>query len=715
MAYTLYNADGTTLLVLNDGIVDKSTTSLSLVGKNVSNFGQDQNQNFVLLLENFASRFQPVNPQTGQLWYDRNTSVLRPAFYDGTNWRPMAVMLYSNTTTDTLLNAGGINFAASQPGDFWFNKLTKQLHVVGTDTTILIGPEQVLGFGTTKMSSTAIADADGVMHPVIEMMLDGEVLGILSSSTFQSTATIAALGFPYAYRGITLTNNNFGAGVWAQDINATNLNGEFVNGLVVNAGSLTADNFTTPAVSTPVITNVGSTGSSLTLNGTDQLNLTSAGTVIVSATGLLPAADLSTLLGTAGNRWASVYTTNLNAGSSTATGLLTGSWTVPIGSSFVPGSVGNIDIGSASKYWGTVWTKSIDPIDVGSLKGHWTIDTSKNLSPVTDLSSNLGAPTYRWNNVYTTNISAGSNTSTATLTGQLIIDGTIKPTTTNSQDFGASNLRWNNIYAKKAIVDTVTATSVVASQLSGILNLSSIVDNFSNVINRFDIDTTLANDSDNVLSTQKATKTYIDRVASDFSTALADAISNIQDELSALQFVPPGSVFHTASSTAPSGYLIANGSLVALATYPALFSAIGYAYGGSGSHFNLPDLRGEFIRGLDLSRGVDSGRTLGSFQNQDIGSHQHHFNDAWLIQSDGYNPITGNKNLDGSFGYPARNADGVPEPEAGYGAYVNPVNDTSGDGGTNDNAIWTIRNITEAAGGSDVHPRNVALTPIIKF
>ena len=51
-------------------------------------------------------------------------------------------------------------------------------------------------------------------------------------------------------------------------------------------------------------------------------------------------------------------------------------------------------------------------------------------------------------------------------------------------------------------------------------------------------------------------------------------------------------------------------------TYAALFAVIGETFGaGDGSTtFNLPDLRGEFIRGWDNSRGVDSGRVFGSAQ-----------------------------------------------------------------------------------------------------
>jgi len=80
--------------------------------------------------------------------------------------------------------------------------------------------------------------------------------------------------------------------------------------------------------------------------------------------------------------------------------------------------------------------------------------------------------------------------------------------------------------------------------------------------------------------------------------------------------MPAGSVIHVAMDTAPNGYLKANGAAISRTTYDKLFTAIGTRFGsGDGSTtFNLPDLRGEFIRGWDDSKGVDASRAIGSSQ-----------------------------------------------------------------------------------------------------
>ena len=144
----------------------------------------------------------------------------------------------------------------------------------------------------------------------------------------------------------------------------------------------------------------------------------------------------------------------------------------------------------------------------------------------------------------------------------------------------------------------------------------------------------------------------------------------------ALSAMVPGEVKWFAMSTAPTGFLKANGAAVSRTTYAALFSAIGTTYGvGDGSNtFNLPDLRGEFIRGWDDGRGVDSGRTFGSNQADELESHFH------------LTPTT--NGLPGGFEL------GAVASSYDYGAEAAP---------------------TTSTGGTETRPRNVALLACIAF
>ena len=77
----------------------------------------------------------------------------------------------------------------------------------------------------------------------------------------------------------------------------------------------------------------------------------------------------------------------------------------------------------------------------------------------------------------------------------------------------------------------------------------------------------------------------------------------------------------------PGNYLECNGAAISRTTYPELFAVIGTTFGqGNGSTtFNLPDYRGEFLRGWDHGRGVDAGRGVGSWQADEFKAHSHTF------------------------------------------------------------------------------------------
>jgi microcystin-dependent protein len=60
---------------------------------------------------------------------------------------------------------------------------------------------------------------------------------------------------------------------------------------------------------------------------------------------------------------------------------------------------------------------------------------------------------------------------------------------------------------------------------------------------------------------------------------------------------PVGEIIATGSVTPPQGFLYCNGQSVSVSQYQDLFNSIGYTYGGAGASFNVPDLRGVFLRG----------------------------------------------------------------------------------------------------------------------
>ena len=77
--------------------------------------------------------------------------------------------------------------------------------------------------------------------------------------------------------------------------------------------------------------------------------------------------------------------------------------------------------------------------------------------------------------------------------------------------------------------------------------------------------------------------------------------------------MPTGTVMPFAGDALPnSDWLFCGGQSLAIADYQALYNIIGFNYGGSGSNFNLPDLRGRVIAGRDDMGGITANRLTSS-------------------------------------------------------------------------------------------------------
>lgn len=158
------------------------------------------------------------------------------------------------------------------------------------------------------------------------------------------------------------------------------------------------------------------------------------------------------------------------------------------------------------------------------------------------------------------------------------------------------------------------------------------------------------------------------------------------------QVQPAGMVSFFGNSTTPAGWLKCDGSAVSRTAYSDLFAAIGTTYGtGDGSTtFNVPDLRGEFIRGWDNSRGVDTGRAIATSQLSENLSHDHGITDPghhhlyiWS-KAIGATPVGSGNNL------------------------TSPQPNTT----TSANTTGITINTT---GGSESRPRNIAMLACIKY
>lgn len=143
--------------------------------------------------------------------------------------------------------------------------------------------------------------------------------------------------------------------------------------------------------------------------------------------------------------------------------------------------------------------------------------------------------------------------------------------------------------------------------------------------------------------------------ATDLPSSLDDAIRYALSFIAQLRDgagMPLGSIVCMPTTTAPTGFVKLNGALLSRTTYANLFafaSGIGliseatwsggqqgsFSVGDGSTTFRIPDLRAMFLRGLDESRGIDTSRVLGVFQDHLLLLHNHGTNESPHAHSSG--------------------------------------------------------------------------------
>ena len=171
MAYQINKTDGTIVATVADGQVDTQSTDITLIGKNYSGFGESLNENFVKILENFASTSEPERPITGQIWFDATESKLK--VYNGTAFVPVSSATISNTQPTTL----GI-------GDLWFNDVDRQLYFYDGSETILLGPDYSTNQGVSGFQVRSILDNLNQTRVVTYLYTNDTLLGIFAKDSF---------------------------------------------------------------------------------------------------------------------------------------------------------------------------------------------------------------------------------------------------------------------------------------------------------------------------------------------------------------------------------------------------------------------------------------------------------------------------------------------------------------------------------------------------
>jgi len=182
MTYQINKTNGALLVELLDTKTDNVATDLTLIGKNVSGYGQFIDTNFVHLLENFANDSEPPHPITGQLWYD--TSQNRLKVYDGITFKTSSGPVVQATPPLNLVQ-----------GDFWIDSVNKQLWFSDGTSQTLAGPIYKFTEGVSGLTVDTVLDTSGIGRIVVRLSVANTLLGIFSKEVTPFTPKNAIAGF----------------------------------------------------------------------------------------------------------------------------------------------------------------------------------------------------------------------------------------------------------------------------------------------------------------------------------------------------------------------------------------------------------------------------------------------------------------------------------------------------------------------------------------
>ena len=552
-------------------------TSLIFPGRNVTGYGQIIAENFLHLLENFASSMEPVNPTEGQIWYDSTNGYLQ--LFDGTNWKA-ASNIQKSPTEPSVDN--------SKTGELWVDTTNQQLRLYTGTRWILVGPNESTVDGLRYGPAIEkIADSDNTDRTILVFYVADVPVIIFSKDSFTPKVTIS--GYTFVQAGI-----NINVPTTAAEI--AQFAGGLLPKLIGTASAADALNVT-DASGTSTAVAAGKFLRSDVVNTTDYgLNVRSNSGITLGIDGSFEISNSSTA--------SKIY--NKTVGSSLD---------LQINRTGVPYTVlrildNKVGINKA------VPEQSLDVEGNASVSGNIFVTS-------TEESTNLNSGSIR-------TVGGVSITKNLRVGGGVDIIGTtqvndVQPRTTDTYDSGTPLKRWKTVRAKTIVADSIegilngnisgtanqaySLKTVTTFQLSGdvispAVQFDGQVGSATKIFNTSltaNIISGKAEPFPNISKNNDFVLTYRPSEATATSSGL---LKQTRDAFVADLGVPIGAILPYAGANAPYGYLLCDGSEVEKTKYGALYDVISSTYNGTTAlngvnTYRLPDMRGRFGLGKD--------------------------------------------------------------------------------------------------------------------
>jgi microcystin-dependent protein len=568
-------------------------TSLTFPGRNVTGYGQIIGENFLALLENFASPIQPVNPTEGQIWYNSDPAVSSLLIWDGSSWK----------------SASGVQKSPIQPGveqakvgELWVDTVNQQLYVFSGTTWILVGPNFSTGL-KTGLQVERVIDSDDIERVVSILYVEDRPIVIISKDSFTPKTIIPQ--FPNIRSGITIASP---APTISSETDA------YIGGLLPKLYGIAAS-----ADGLNVANRIIESSKFLR---SDIDNVVERAFNVKSDSGITFGIDGTFNIST------SVTTTRLYNNS--------------------PGSAIDFQL-SSSGLANTVLRIIDEKVGINNLAPTEPLDVTGNakISGILRLT----------NSTATTNINTGAvqiSGGLAVAKNAIINDGLTVNNTTFTSDvipqatdvysLGSSQRRWNEIRTKTLVAESIVGT--IAGSISGNAGTATALQQQTTFSMTGDITAPSFAFNGAVGGTTKSFVTsispnFISNARSISTLSLVEKPYSLRDDVVLVnrstqsrllkatrdEFVgdlglPIGAILPYAGPNIPFGFLLCDGSEILIAQYPSLYQIIATIYNGSvplqgTDTYRLPDLRGRFPLGKD---NMDNGFQIAvGNSNQDAG------------------------------------------------------------------------------------------------
>jgi microcystin-dependent protein len=549
-------------------------TSLTFPGRNVTGYGQIIAENFLSLLENFASTNQPINPVEGQLWYDSTGGTQTLKIWDNTAWKA----------------ASGIQKGVSQPavenskvGELWVDTTNQQLRIFTGTRWILVGPvESSVGGLRYGPVIEKISDADNLDRFILTFYIADIPVIVFSKDSFTPKTLIT--GFDIIKSGINISTPttsgeiaNF-VGGFLPVLNGTARNAEAlsISGVEVQAGKFLRSDV------------INTTNFEIKIKNNNGISIGADETFKLSATA------------TSSN----IY--NSSAGSSID---------LQTNRNGIPSTILRIVDDK-------IGVNQSNPLEALDIQGNAKITGSfTTTNPAASTNLNNGSIITQGGIAVAKNIIVGEGVD---VTGPLQTN-VILPKLTNTYDIGTTTRRYNNIRAKTIIAvtiqgvldgnisgnaNTATALSTITSfQLAGdvispAVQFDGQVGSSTKILNATLTANIIAGKDTPTPNIGKKGDFVLTYRPSESTLASSGLLKQTREVFLGDLAVPIGAIVPYAGATAPNGYLFCDGSEIERAKFSDLFDVIGNGYNGAAAlvgvnTFRIPDLRGRFPLGKD--------------------------------------------------------------------------------------------------------------------